>query len=343
MPDPQPTRAAALTLACLLVACAVVPSRAPLGGNYALPEAAPAADRRATPAASAALLPDAAAASNSVKPAAAPSASLAAAEAGPLAPVATADTIHFEPLQVGSLIKADVTLSASAEMHGAAFPGMPKETKVALDSQLRVEIKVRKLTAQTLDEIELTLTTLSMHVDFAGQASDSKGGAPETYDITLSGSAPSIRATNGSKIHAEDRLKLALFIVPLAEFYAHWARSPSLELKPGWSSKVSLPFAATLFAIGQNETMHVGPLDARFSSRAPNGDELPFELALPVEYATDMGKVGVDLRGSAKLNAKNARPSAFDLSGPLNAMGGPRGAQASVTGAVKFAGSFSYP
>lgn len=337
------TRAVSLSGACLLVACGVVPSRAPLGGNYALPESAPAGDRRA-PAVSASALPELPASAR-VTATPAPSDSLALADSGPAAPAtlsAAVDTIHFEPLQVGSLIKSEVTLSASAEMRGGAG-SMTDRATLALDSRLRAEIKVMRATAQSLDEIQLTLTTLSVHSEFNGQSSDSKQEPPETYEITLSGSSPTMRATSGVMIDPERSLKLALFVVPLAEFYAHWARSPTLELKPGWSSRVSLPFAATLFATGRNEAMHVGPLDAHFSSRAPGSDELPFELSLPVQYVTPLGKLDVELRGSAKLNAKSARPSGFDLSGPLSATGGPRGVQMNLTGKAKLSGSFTYP
>jgi hypothetical protein len=140
-----------------------------------------------------------------------------------------------------------------------------------------------------------------------------------------------------------ERVKLALVVVPLAEFYAHWARSPTLELKPGWSSKLPLPFAATLFTTGRNESLRVGPLTAHFTARAQASDEVPFELALPVEYGSDLGKIELDLTGSAKMNEKLGRPSAIDLSGPLSAKGGPPSAQLSFAGGAKLTGSFSYP
>ncbi|MEI9949156.1 MAG: hypothetical protein WDO74_09280 [Pseudomonadota bacterium] len=325
---------------CLLFACSVLPSRAPLGGNYALPESAPAGDRHAQAEASASARPDTAA-SEPVTAVAAPSATLAAVHADAVARVAPADALQFEPLQVGSQVKAEVTLSTSAEMRGGP-PGMLDNGKLSLDVRLRVEIKVLKASAQSLDEIDLTLTTLSMHSEVGGQGADSKPQPPETYDITLSGPSPTIRARSGAKVDPMERVKIAVLLVPLAEFYAHWARSPTLELKPGWTSKVSLPFAATLFATASNEIMRVGPLSARFTSRAAGSDELPFELGLPVEYSSDLGKIAFDLSGTAKLNAKSARPSAFDLSGPLSATGGPRGAQLSVAGTAKFSGSLSY-
>jgi hypothetical protein len=202
---------------------------------------------------------------------------------------------------------------------------------------------VLKASTQSLDEIALTLTTLSMHSEFGGQSADSKREPPERYDITLSGASPIIRPRAGSKLDPFARVKLAILVVPLAEFYAHWARSPTLELKPGWTSKLSLPFAATLFATSKNETLSVGPLSTRFTARAPASDEVPFELALPVEYGSNLGKLTFDLSGSTKLNAKSGRPTAFELSGPLRATGGPHGAQMSVAGTTKFAATLSYP
>jgi len=259
-----------------------------------------------------------------------------------VAPLAPADAIHFEPVQVGSLIKGEVTLSTSAEMRGGAA-GMPNNVKLTLDSRLRVEIKVLKASAQSLDEVEVALTTLSVHSEFGGAVSDGKQEPPQTYDITLSGPSPTIRASSGAKVSAEERLKIALFVIPLVEFYDHWARSPTLELKPGWTSKVPLPFASLLFATPNNETMRVGPLTARFTSRTSASDDVPFELALPVEYGGNLGQVQFDLSGSAKLNAKSARPTAFDLSGPLNATGGPRGSSMNVSGTARLVGTLSYP
>ncbi|MEI9941828.1 MAG: hypothetical protein WDO69_31830 [Pseudomonadota bacterium] len=327
-------------VACLLFACSVVASRAPLGGNYAEPESAPPGNRHAQAEAAALAQPDAAA-SEPATPAQIPSTARAAVETGAIARITPADAIHFEPLQVGSQIKAEVTLSTTAEMRGGP-PGMLDNGKLSLEGRLRVEIKVLKASAQSLDEVDLTLTTLAMHSEFGGQRTDSKQEPPETYDITLSGPSPAIRAYNGSKVDPVERLKIAILVIPLTEFYAHWARSPTLELKPGWTSKVSMPFAATLFATAKGEFIRIGPLSTRFTSRALASDDVPFELALPLEYGSDLGKIEFDLSGSAKLNAKNGRPSAFDLSGPLSATRGPRGSQMNVTGTARFAGSLSY-
>jgi hypothetical protein len=81
----------------------------------------------------------------------------------------------------------------------------------------------------------------------------------------------------------------------------------------------------------------------RFASRSAASAEVPFELALPLQYRNDLGKIELDLTGSAKLNANSGRPTAFDLSGPLNATGGPQGTQLSLSGRAKLSGTLSYP
>ena len=312
-----------------------------MGGNYSLPESAPARDRHATPAALASTQTDAADPGPQT-PTTAPSSVPSVAAGAALQAVSTTDSIHFEPLQVGSRIKADVTLSASAEMSGGPS-AMAADLKSSIDGRLRVEIKVLKASAQSLDKIELTLTLLTMHTVFAGESTDSTPEPPETYEVTLSGPSPLVVASNGSKVDPEERIALALFVVPLAEFYARWARSPTLELKPGWTSQVPLPFATALFASEPNQSLRAGPLRARFGSRSPASDDVPFELTLPVKYSGALGKAEFELSGSATLNAKNARPMAFDLGGPLRASAGPPGSQMSVTGSVKLAATVSYP
>jgi len=329
-------------LACLLFACSHPPSRAPLGGNYALPEPAPAADRHAQAESSPTEQPDSARTEPKEAKPEAPSSKPKTVDSSALTKTAPADTLRFQPLQAGSRIQAEVTLNTSAEIRGA-MPGMPDNVTFAVDSRLRADIELLKVSAQSVDELTLKLTTLAMHAEFAGQATDSKQEPPETYRITLSGGSPTIRGSSGSKVELEDRVKIALFIVPLAEFYAHWAGSPTLELKPGWSSKVSLPMATTLFATTSDEAMRVGPLSTRFTSRPERSDEVPFELKLPVEYSGKLGKISFDLSGSAKLSAKSARPTSFELSGPLNATGGPHGSQLSLAGKAQLTCTLSYP
>ena len=324
----------------ILLGCSVVPSRAPLGGIYALPDSAPGVDRRARaePADSA---PADVSVEEPVIPVASASGALAPADANARAVIAPVDTIHFEPLRVGSRIKAEMTVSTSAEMHGGP-PGLRDDGKLSLDGNLRVEINVLKASAQSLDELDLTLTTLAMHSQFGGQSSDSKPEPPQTYNVMLSGSSPSIRAHGGSTVDPIERVKLALLLVPLVEFCAHWSQSPTLELKPGWTSKVQLPFAATLFATRPNESMRVGPLSARFSSRARVGGDVPIEFSLPIAYGSDLGKIDFDLTGTASLNEKTGRPTAFELNGPLSASGGARGVQLNIVGRARFAVTLGY-
>ena len=321
----------------LLAACSVLPSHAPLGGNYALPQMAPAGDRHAQR--ETAVRPEAAE-GQPVPAMAAASALLSTADAGALTQVAPADAIHFEPLQVGSRVKAEVTLSTSVEIRSGP-PSLGNGT-LSLTSRLRLELTVRKVSAQSVDELELTLTTLSLHSEFDGHGSDDPAGPPQTYDIGLSGS-PTIRARTGSDVDPVERAKIALLVVPLSEFCGHWTVSPTLELKPGWTSTVSLPFAAALFATAPDESMHLGPLRARFVSRSRASNDVPFDLSFPLQYASSLGKIQLDLTGSAVLNANSGRPTAIDLSGSLSATFGPLEAQLSVSGTAKLAGTLSYP
>jgi len=331
-------------VASLLVACGVAASRAPLGGNYSAPESAPSHDRRASaePPASApppAREPDAAVVS--AMPAASAGAALADVDAGEVPKTTVADTLHFEPFHVGSRIDGELTVGAAAQLQGGP-PGMATGGKFSVAGRLRAEIRVLKVSPQSLDEIELTLTVLAMQSEFGGQQSQSQQEPPETFDITLS-TPPSIRPRSGSKVVPLGRVKIALVVVPLAEFYGRWARSPTLELKPGWSRELPLPFAGTLFPPTRDESMRTGPLRARFNARTGSADTVPFELTLPLRYKNDLGAVDVELSGSAHLNAKSGRPTAFDLNGPMNASGGPRGSQLNVVGTAKLGGTFNYP
>ena len=332
--------------ACLLVACGVAASRAPLGGNYDAPEPTPSNNRRTPAQAVASAPPDSpqpvAPASSAAPDAAAASATLALADAGANPKVTTIDALHFEPLRVGSRIKAELTLGASAEMRGSP-PGVLGGGKFSVDARLRAEIRVLKASPQSLDEIELTLTLLSMRSEFAGQASESKQEPSETFDISLSASPPTIRARDGSKIEPLARAQIALVVVPVAEFYARWASAPALVLTPGWSREVPMPFAATLFPPTRDESMRIGPLRARFTARSGTNDTVPFELTLPLQYKNDLGAIDLDFSGSARSSAASGRPTEFALSGPLNATGGPRGSQLSIVGTAKLGGTFSYP
>jgi hypothetical protein len=330
---------------CLVLdACSVNPSRAPLGGNYDAPDAGTSADRHAPQKAKEANATSSEAPGAEGSEVNAPKAALAVAavpvDAG-AASASLADTLVYQPLKPGDQIKAEVTLAFSAELRGGP-PGMLAGGKLGMDSKMRVELKVVKASTQSLDELELSVTTLSMHSEFGGKITDAKPEPPDVYDVTLSGQSPTIRNRNGSKQDAGDRAVLLILVAPLAEFHSHWARSPSLDLRPGWSSKV--PVSVPSFADSGNETVHVGPLGVRYSGRDANGksDLVPFELTLPIQYGADMGKLDFDLAGKAVSSKASGRPTSLELSGPFSAHGGPSGSQLSFSGSTKFTAALSY-
>ncbi len=329
--------------ACLgAVACSALPSRTPLGGSYVEQASAAAPDRRAaTPA-------QGGAAGNEEKSAEAERAtakvsvtpvSAAAAPPPSIAKEPGIETLHYQALKTGDQVKGEVSLSFDADLTGGP-PGMA--SKLSIDGRLRVEMKITRASAQSLDELELTVTTLSMHTEFAGRTHDSKQEPPDVYDVTLSGRSPSIRPRNGSKPDDGDRAVLLILVAPLAEFHSHWAASPTLELKPGWSSKVDVKVPA--FAGSGGDTVHVGPLQVSYSGRDTKTDNVPFDLKLPIQYSADMGKLDFELAGKTTLNAASARPSSLELSGRFTARGGASGggAEMSFSGSTKFSAQLSY-
>ena len=330
-------RFAAFETLLIAAACSVNPSRAPLGGSYELPESAKATDRRAPEAAK----PSATAeisepeAGKTVALVAPP----AAADAGAPAVATNTDLIRYDPFKPGDQLKSEVTLSVSAEIRGGP-PGMLSNSNITMDAKLLVEMRIRRTSAQSLDELELTVTTQSMHTEFAGRSSDSKQEPAETYDVTLSGQSPTIRPRSGAKPDDGERAILLALVSPIAEYHAHWARSPTLELKPGWTSKV--PVSVPAFAGGGNDTVHVGPFGAHYTGRNLGADSVPFEVTLPIQYGMDMGKLEFNLAGTANVSAAKGRPISIELSGPLTAHGGPSGSQMSFTGTAKFGATLSY-
>ena len=322
----------------MLAACSSNPSRAPLGGNYTSPETARAADKRA-PTAEPPTASDATSAEPVKSKPTLPPALQAAADGGASVAAPSSDSLHYEPLKAGDQIKGDVVLTVAAQMRGGP-PGLIANSKLSLDGKLLVELKVLKASPQSLDELELTITTTSMHTEFGGQSVDGKQDPPETYDVTLSGQSPNIRAHNGSKVDDGDRAIVMILVAPLVEFHAHWARARDFELKPGWTVKV--PVSVPAFAGSSGENVHVGPFGARYAGRSPAGDSAAFELTLPVQYGTDFGKLDVELSGSANLSLANGRPTAIELNGPVTARGGPSGSQMSFNGTTKFSATLSY-
>ncbi len=149
-----------------------------------------------------------------------------------------------------------------------------------------------------------------------------------------------MRERGGNKLSAEERAVVMLLVTPLSDFHEHWARSPGLELKSGWSVKV--PVSVPAFMSGSTDTMHVGPFTARYSGRTTASAQVPFQITLPIQYGTDLGKLEFDLTGVAQLSSSKARPESIDLSGPVSGSGGPHG-EVSFHGSAKFAATLSYP
>ena len=262
----------------------------------------------------------------------------ASADAGTLAD--SADTLHYDPFKTGDQIRAEVAFAISAQIQGSSPDLRGSDNKMVLDAKLHVDVKILKSSAQSLDELEVTLTPVSLHTDFNGQSSDSKQAPPETYDVTLSGQAPNIRARSGSPLEKEDRATLIVLITPLVEFHSHWSRSPTLPLKPGYSSKI--PLAAPAFMAAPGDTVHVGPLSVRYDGRDPGATSVPFDLSLPIEWTTDIGLLNFDFNGRALLGPRG-RPLSLDLSGPLTGNAGPTGSQFALRGTAKFSATLSYP
>jgi hypothetical protein len=329
---------AVATACAACVACGFTASRAPLGGDYSPIAAASVAPRAPRPADSAAVVSedaDANANSPGKSPQIAPI--LVNADAGTSA--ADADVLRYEPFKTGEQIRAEVSFGISSEVQSGSSD-VHGGNKLALDAKVHVDVKIVKSSAQSLEELEVTLTPISMHTDFDGQSSDSTQDPTQTYDITLSGQAPNIRARRGSSLEKEDRATLIILITPLLEFHNHWARSPTLPLKSAWSSKV--PLAAPSFLSAPGDTVHVGPLLARYNGRDGSPTSVPFELGLPIEWSTDFGALNFDLNGRALLGAKG-RPISLDLSGPLTGNVGPSGSQLGLRGTAKFAATLTYP
>ncbi len=319
--------------------CGIAPSQAPLGGSYAEQASAAAPDRRAATAAQGG-------AANDEKPAeveAAPAPSSAPAPSVAVAPAVSPpsiETLHYQSLKAGDQINGEVSLSFNADLTGGP-PGMP--SKFSMDARMRVEMKITRASPRSLEELELTVTTLSMRSEFAGRSHDSKQEPPDVYDVTLSGRSPSIRPRNHSKPDDGDRAVLLILVAPLAEFHSRWAASPTLELKPGWSSKVDVKVPS--FADSGSDTAHVGPFVARYAGRDAKTDAVPFDVKLPIQYGADMGKLDFELAGKAIVSAASARPTSLELGGPFTARGGAGGAGGSemnFTGTTKFSAQLSY-
>jgi hypothetical protein len=329
----------ALLLAPLLslVACGVAPSRAPLGGNYSVIDPETPRDRRATADAT----PKPPEPAVHATPVANTLAQATVADAGAAAiPASSSDTLRYDALKTGDQIKAEVSVAFKAAMESGGRGILPGDGAIGIDTKFRVDLKVVRASTQALDELELILTPLSLTTEFGGRKSETPQEAAKTFDITLSGHSPSVHERGGDKLTTEERAVLMVLVSPLSEFHGRWARSPSLELKSGWSAKV--PLSVPSFMSTSSDTMQIGPFTASYTRRDANSDQVPFQVALPVQYGTELGKLELELTGVARLSANRARPVSIDLSGPVSGGGGPRG-ELSFHGSAKFAATLSYP
>ncbi len=319
-------------------ACGVAASRTPLGGNYAVAEGSPARDRTAASAtaitaAEPTAEPEPAAKTSSAVPALA-----ALVDAGaPL--VANTNLLRYDPLKVGDKIKVEVGLSFDLSLETGHQGVIPGDGKLGIEAKYRFELKVTQASAQTLDELEVTVTPLAMHTHYGEHTTEAPLSPAEKFQVTL-GRSPSVKAPNGSASDDEGRAALLLLCTTLADFHEHWARSPTLELKSGWSSKSPISVPSSLNSHG--ETLQAGPFVATYTNRDASTDRIPFEIALPATYGGAIGKLDFNLSGVARLSAAQARPLSMDLSGPASGSGGPRG-ELSARGLTKFNATFSYP
>jgi hypothetical protein len=320
-----------------LVACSVTPSRAPLGGNYAVADPEPSRDHRAhqqdmakvpepepDPQLTAATL---------AKVATAP----ALADVSVAAP--STDTLRYEPLKTGDQIKGEMTVAFKAQMESGGRGVLPGNGFAGVDAKFKIDLKITRASAQTLDELEMTMTPISLKTEFGGHTSELPQASAKTFDITLAGQSPNVRERGGDKLTAEERAILMVIVTPLTDFHERWTRSPTLELKPGWSAKA--PVSVPSFMSASSDTMHIGPFAARYTGRDGASDQVPFQIALPIQYGTELGKLDFDLTGIARLSAAKARPMSIDLSGPVSGGGGPHG-ELNFHGSAKFAATLSY-
>ena len=251
-----------------------------------------------------------------------------------------ADTLRYEPLKAGDQIREEVSLSFSAEIQGASSDVRGNGSKVALDTKLHVDMKILKSSSQNLEELEVTLTPVSLHMDLAGHSSDIKQNSPETFDVILSGQSPNIRALSGARLQKEARITLLMLLTPLVEFHNRWASSPTLHLTSGWNSQV--PVTPLAFAPTPSETMRFGLLSLRYSGSDRAVASTPFELSLPLEWTSDFLTLHLACAGRAVLGDKG-RPISLDLRSPITGNVGPAGAQLGLHGSAKLTATLSYP
>ena len=315
------------------VACAPEPSRAPLGGSYALPEAsASPKPKPATTAAAEATSAEETASSSAAPSSSAPSASSSATPIAP--PTEDAGTLHYEPLKTGERVQIDFHIALSASMAGmpSDFGGGPMK----IDAKAKVELKVVKASPLELEQLEVTVTPEAMHSEINGQGTDSPQDPPSIYDVTASGSAPKISPRSG-KLEKEDRFALLIFLAPLLEYQHRWGASPKLGPSAGYHA--SIPLKVPAFMTEASDTTKVGPLAVRYDGPRTS-ERTPFELTLPLEVSSDFGKFSLELAGKSELDAR-ARPITLELAGPFRGNVDPNDS-VTISGDAKLDAKLSY-
>ncbi|MEP7052762.1 MAG: hypothetical protein ABJB12_20505 [Pseudomonadota bacterium] len=326
----------ALGILLVFTACGVAASRAPLGGSYAVADDTTPRDRTA-PSASPVLAADARPAPTARRASAVKSP--APSGEAPRAPaVSNANVLHYDPLRVGDKVKIEASASFELALQAGHQDASAGDGKLGIDAKYRFDLEVTQASAQTLDELEVTVTPLAMRSHYGKRTSEAPLDSAETFRVTL-GRSPTVRESSGSSSDEQGRAALLLLCTTLADFHQHWASSPNLELKSGWSNKSSISVPPVFN--GDGAVLQLGPVLAKYASLDASTDGVPFEITLPVSYAGGLGKLDFDLKGVARLSRSQARPIAVDLSGPANGGGGPHG-ELNAHGFSKINATFSY-
>jgi len=326
-------------LVVLVTGCGLQPSSTPLGGNYASPEAPTAKNHTAT----ARVEPK----SEITLPAATPvTASAPPSSPSPAVVTSTAaaarDELRYVPLKAGDRVAIELSLAISADAIADGSAAMGGSQSFRMQGNAHLDVKITRASPQALDELELTFVPGNFQGAFGKEVINETSGRPKTYDVTLTGNHPGV-VKHGASIDDDSMQQalIGLLVLPLSEFHEHWAATPTLELKPGWSSTVPLSLPA--FMTKGRGTVSVGPLAVRYSGREQPTNPAPFTLSLPCSADFGVGKVKLDLTGSARLSAAQARPIALNVTGPVSGDGSIGNTHLGLHGTAKLDATLSYP
>jgi hypothetical protein len=326
----------ALGIPLLFSACGVAASRAPLGGSYAVADEAAAPDRTA-PSARTAIVTSSAPATTMPTAKAASTAPGSAPASPPLA--TNGNLLRYDPLRVGDKVGVEVSVSLELGLQAGQQAAIPGDGKLSIEAKYRFDLTITQASAQTLDELEVSVTPLSVRTHYGNHASEAPLDPGRNFRVTL-GRSPSVKELRGSASDDEGRAVLLLLCTTLADFHERWARAPSLELKSGWSD--TLPIRVPSLLNGHAEAVRLGPALAKYSGGDASAAFVPFEIALPAAYGGSLGKLDFELKGMARLSRSQARPLSIDLRGPATGGGGPHG-ELNAHGFSTLNMAFSYP